>query len=548
VQDVKVSDLMTRKVVTLHRAQSLTLADQLMRLDRVRHLPVVDESGKLVGLVTHRDLLAAHLGSFARLQPGAAHAAHATIELAIPVERIMTTDVWSVREETPAVDTAQLLYDNRFGCAPVVDDQRHIIGIVTEADFLRLVLDMLAQDDELRVRDLMTTDLVTLRADQSLSAAEEMMTLRQIRHLPVVDDDGALLGLITHRDLLAAQYSALTHASDFPVEAPARDVMRDDVWTVSPDTPAIEAAFNLRDHVFGCLPVVEHGKLAGIITEADFLALLVARYGPGRRAAPRYHAPVHYYMSSPVRVVSPEDDLERVHALLSAHGISSLAVVDGTELVGVISQSDLLRVSLPRLAARRRVGARWLPRRTVAEVMTAEVLTVRPHDTVSAAAQRMVTHDIHRLFVVEGKVLVGVLSTMDVTAAVRDIRIDQPVSMHMTAIVFSIDHAEPVSAGVVLLDRAHVSGVVVLDQGWPVGIFSQREALASRHMPRDTPVEHAMSQAFLTVPGSVPLHRVAGQAAALGVRRVIVIEAGQVAGILTGMDFARACTGEALPT
>jgi CBS domain-containing protein len=543
VQDVKVSDLMTRKVVTLRREQSLTLADELMRLDRVRHLPVVDESGKLVGLVTHRDLLSAHLGSFHHPE-----AARAAIEFAVPVERIMTTDVWSVRQETPAVDTAQLLYDNRFGCAPVVDDHRHIIGIVTEADFLRLVLDMLAQEQDLRVRDFMTTDLVTLRPEQSLSVAEEMMTLRQIRNLPVVDEAGALLGLITHRDLLAAQYSALSHASGFPAAARARDVMRDDVWTVSPDTPAIEAAFNLRDHVVGCLPVIEHGKLAGIITEADFLALLVARYGPGRRATPRYHAPVHYYMSSPVHVVAPEDDLERVHGLLSAHGISSLAVVDGSELVGVISQSDLLRVSLPRLAARRRVGARWLPRRTVAEVMTAEVLTVRPHDTVSTAAQRMVSHDIHRMFVVEGKVLVGVLSTMDVTAAVRDIRIDQPVSLYMTAIVYAIDHEEPVSAGVELLDRANVSGVVVLDQGWPVGIFSQREALASRHMPRDTPVEHAMSQAFLTVPGSVPLYRVAGQAAALRVRRVVVFESGQLIGILTGMDFARACTGEALPT
>lgn len=546
MQDVKVSDLMTRKVVTLHREQSLTLADELMRLDRVRHLPVVDESGKLVGLVTHRDLLAAHLGSFTRLNPETALAA-IDLRFAIPVERIMTTDVWSVRAETPAVDTAQLLHDNRFGCAPVVDDQRHIIGIVTEADFLRLVLDMLAQEQDLHVRDFMTTDLITLRPDQGLSVAEEMMTLRQIRHLPVVDESGTLVGLITHRDLLAAQYSAFSHASEFSAEARASDVMREDVWTVSPDTPAIEAAFNLRDHVFGCLPVIEHGKLAGIITEADFLALLVARYGPGRRATPRYDAPVHYYMSSPVHVVKPGDDLDRVHALLSAHGISSLAVVDGTALVGVISQSDLLRVSLPRLAARRRVDARWLPRRSVAEVMTAEALTVRPHDTVSAAARRLVQHDIHRLFVVEGKVLVGVLSTMDVTAAVRDIRVTQPVSAHMTAIVFAIDHAEPVSSGVKLLDRAHVSGVVVLDEGWPVGIFSQREALASRHMPRDTPVEHAMSQAFLTVPGNMPMYRVAGQAAALGVRRVVVFDAGQVVGILTGMDFARACTGEALP-
>ncbi|HWN70566.1 MAG TPA: CBS domain-containing protein, partial [Haliangium sp.] len=422
-----------------------------------------------------------------------------------------------------------------------------IIGIITEADFLRLVLDMLARDHDLLIGDLMTRDLITLHSEQSLFVAEEIMTFRQIRHLPVVDDAGALVGLITHRDLLAAQYSVLSQASGFPANARARDIIqvrREDVWTVTSTTPAIEAAFTLKDHRFGCLPVVDDGKLVGIVTEADFLALLVERHGPGRRPAPRYDAPVHYYMSGPVRVVSPGDDLEHVQALLGTHGISSVAVVEDGKLVGVISQTDLLRVSFPLLAARRRVGARWLPRRSVAQVMTPEVLTVGPHDPVSLAARRMVEHDVHRLFVVDGHGLVGVLSTTDVTAAVRDIRIEQPVSAYMTSVLFAIDHDEPVSAGVKLLDRAHISGVVVIEQGWPVGVFSQREALTSRHMPRDTPIEHAMSQAFLTVPGHVPLHRVAGQAAALGVRRVVVFEEGTAIGVVTGMDFARACMGD----
>jgi CBS domain-containing membrane protein len=540
VQDVNVSDLMTRKVVTLRKEQSLTLADELMRLERIRHLPVVDDAGKLVGLVTHRDLLAAHFHSYT----GGDGAMRVDLQLSIPVERIMTADVWSVRPDTPAVDTAQLLYDNRFGCAPVVDDTGRIVGIVTEADFLRLVLDMLANDQELRVRDFMTRDLITMHPAQSLFVAEELMTLRQIRHVPVVDDAGALIGLITHRDLLAAQYSAISQAPNFPANAHARDIMRPDVWTITSDTAAIEAAFTLGEHSFGCLPVVDDGKLVGIVTEADFLALLVGRYGPGRRTTPRYDAPVHYYMSSPVHVVSPGDDLEDVQTLLSRHGISSLAVVEDGNLVGVISQTDLLRVSFPRLAARRRVGARWLPRRSVAEVMTTEVLTARPHDPVSLAARRMVENDVHRLFVVEGRSLLGVLSTTDVTAAVRDIRVAQPVSAYMTTTLFAIDHGEPVSAGVELLDGAHVSGVVVLDHGWPVGIFSQREALASRHMPRDTPIEHAMSQAFLTVPGHVPLYRAAGQAAALGVRRLVIFEEGNAIGVLTGMDFARACMGD----
>ncbi|WP_428264482.1 CBS domain-containing protein [Haliangium sp.] len=545
MEHLKVRDLMTRKVVTLRKEQSLTLADELMRLERVRHLPVVDDDQRLVGLVTHRDLLAAHLST----NTGLNEEERTDLQLVVPVERIMTRDVWSVRPDASAVDTAQLLCDNRFGCAPVVDDARRVIGIITEADFMEGIIELLASDDSgIEVRDLMTTDVVSLNPGQSLSAAEDMMMLRRIRHLPVIDDDGGLIGLVTHRDLLAAQYSVLSLAPKFPPQATARDVMRAEVWTVAPDAPAADAARMLEQHSFGCLPVLDGEAVVGIVTEADFLAFLVQCYGPSRRQRPRTDAPVHHYLRSPVRAVGPDDDLDRVQDVLDDRGISCAAVIDEFgNLLGVVSRTDLMRVSMARLTARRHMGARRLPHRRVGEIMTRDLVTVRLDDSVAHAAQLMVEHDVHRVFVTEGDRPLGVFSTTDAMAVVRDVGVSTPVRSFMTSVIFAVTLDEPVSAGVKLLDKADVSGVVVLDGRWPVGLFTQREALASRHLARDTPIEYAMTQAFISVPGSMPLYRAAGQAAALDVHHVVVFDDGSTEGVLTGMDFARACLGDVPP-
>jgi CBS domain-containing membrane protein len=131
----------------------------------------------------------------------------------------------------------------------------------------------------LRVRDIMSTDLVTLDEDETLQLAELAMQHGRIRHLPVVSK-GALTGLVTHRDILKAQVSSLADVSqkdlaDLKLSIPVRKIMATDIKTVEPETPVIEAASLLKSHKFGCLPVVEDGQLVGIVTEADFIDLAI---------------------------------------------------------------------------------------------------------------------------------------------------------------------------------------------------------------------------------------------------------------------------------
>ena len=104
-----------------------------------------------------------------------------------------------------------------------------------------------------RVKDIMTEVVEALRVGDSLDLADRIMRVGRIRHLPVVDGEEHLVGLVTHRTLLAAWVS---HGN--PGSERLTDIAR-------------EIARILEKHKYGCLPVIDGGKLVGIITEADFL-------------------------------------------------------------------------------------------------------------------------------------------------------------------------------------------------------------------------------------------------------------------------------------
>jgi CBS domain-containing membrane protein len=133
------SDIMSTDVVTLIEDETLAHAKSCMDRGRIRHLPVVHD-GRLVGLVTHRDLLAASFSIFAEVEP----AEQRRIFVRIPVAEAMHRDVVTVRPDTPVAEAARILLDNKYGCLPVVGDDSELLGIVTEADFLRLTVRLLA--------------------------------------------------------------------------------------------------------------------------------------------------------------------------------------------------------------------------------------------------------------------------------------------------------------------------------------------------------------------------------------------------------------------
>jgi len=130
----------------------------------------------------------------------------------------------------------------------------------------------------MKVRDLMSTDVITLHADSQMVDAEELMGFRRLRHLPVVDGK-KLVGLVTHRVLLRHYLSTLEGKTwmEHQIQKGSvvvRKMMHDKVKTIGPNEDLKEAARIIHETKFGCLPVIdEGGDLVGIITEADFVHL-----------------------------------------------------------------------------------------------------------------------------------------------------------------------------------------------------------------------------------------------------------------------------------
>jgi predicted transcriptional regulator len=128
------------------------------------------------------------------------------------------------------------------------------------------------------VQEIMSTDLFVVRPDDLLDVAAHVMTWKHIRHVPVQDDAGRLVGLLSHRLLLG-------HAPGTSV----RDVMRSPVHTVAPETSCAEALTQLRTRQVGCLPVIHEGRLVGIVSERDLLPFAAQWFTrlDRREAAPR---------------------------------------------------------------------------------------------------------------------------------------------------------------------------------------------------------------------------------------------------------------------
>ena len=128
----------------------------------------------------------------------------------------------------------------------------------------------------LRVRDLMSDRVYSVRPDDDLATVRDLMDDHAIRHVPVVDEDGDLVGLVSHRDLLR---TALIERDDLPEmierslleSTKVREVMTPYVETVAPELELSEAAQLLVESKFGSLPIADQGHLIGMLTEADFV-------------------------------------------------------------------------------------------------------------------------------------------------------------------------------------------------------------------------------------------------------------------------------------
>ena len=130
----------------------------------------------------------------------------------------------------------------------------------------------------MKVRELMSTDVAIVARNDTLTVADDIMSKQRIRHLPVLEG-GRLVGILTQRDLFHAGLSTAMGfgqkaQKDFLVTVPVKEVMTDEVVTIGPDEDVKVAARIMLERKIGCLPVVDSGKLVGLLSESDFLRLV----------------------------------------------------------------------------------------------------------------------------------------------------------------------------------------------------------------------------------------------------------------------------------
>lgn len=267
---MRVREVMTASnLVTVRPGDDLALAAQMMAWSDARHLPVVAR-GRVVGVVSERDVLS-------RRQGGDKQAAR------VSVEEVMRSPAVTVDAEAPLAEAVSVMLGRKLGCLPALD-RGELVGILTTTDLLRHDLDTAVARPAGQLPDTIRACMkpypAVVMATTELFDATALMSARGIRHLPVVDAQRRVVGVLSDRDVRAA----LGDPSRLLADADARDRFRDTSVGTAMSAPAITVRAGapittaidhlLKDKV-GALPVVgDDGKILGTVSYLDVVRVL----------------------------------------------------------------------------------------------------------------------------------------------------------------------------------------------------------------------------------------------------------------------------------
>jgi len=214
--------------------------------------------------------------------------------------------------------------------------------------------------------------------------------------------------------------------------------------------------------------------------------------------------------------------------ILRLRGVSAVPIVEDGRLLGIVSTTDIL-------------GAPAIAR--VRDIMTSPVITVSVNDPLDSAARLLADTRVHRVVALENDRVAGILSARDVLVELKNRKVAAPAGTAMSTPVEVVEIGDSIEDATRRLASAAVHGVVVVDGGAPVGVFTHVEALAARKLPpemRLRPVEEVMSYETICLDIATPMYRAAAYAVSMNVRRILVVEHRRLAGILSCLDLVEA--------
>ena len=319
-------DIMTVDVKTLTMDHTVGAFLKFMKSYGVRHAPVIDkldtdEEPRFVGVVSQRDVLRQMVPPRKTDDPVEGDSGILRRLLA----RTVTRNPYSVRPDAAVEEVIRLMLDHHVDMAPVIEEGR-LCGLITSIDVLKIfrrvnkvLLGRLASGvkasggDELiaglsgrsreiaelvyrPVEKVMTREVVCMQAGNTLGEARDKIVEHKFRHLPIVDDEGVLTGIVSDRDILGRlpvdRRQERGRSKSFPahlfavagksagLSQPLSEIMTREVVSVYGNLSAFEAAGMLIKKRFGALVVVgATKKVRGIVTPRDLMGVLLAVYG-----------------------------------------------------------------------------------------------------------------------------------------------------------------------------------------------------------------------------------------------------------------------------
>lgn len=271
-------DYMVTEVITVYPNDTISHARNLMLERGVKRLLVVDKSGKLVGILTLRDIVRILSGRRAPWK-------WRSLENSL-VGTHMTKNPVTITPDTSLYEAAKLMIELGISGLPVVSSNS-LVGLLTKTDLIRFFADKMR--GIFSVKDLMKRDLITVKESDNVKKAAKLMMKKGVKRLIVTDSARRILGIVTETDL--AYVGAIWSRKRIVIETLAGrevkgvkaktvgEIMKSPVVTVKPKDDAAKAARMMLEFGFSGFPVSSDGeKLEGLITKTDIIkGIIIAK-------------------------------------------------------------------------------------------------------------------------------------------------------------------------------------------------------------------------------------------------------------------------------
>jgi CBS domain-containing protein len=191
------------------------------------------------------------------------------------ISSVMVKDVFTVPTTMQLDEVAKLMLEKGIGSVPVMDDEK-MVGIVSKADFVTLAVGIAFE--KITVKEIMSKDLISISPTERLVHARRQMIESHVGRLPVVEEDN-LVGMVTSKDLMRAFIDFRKKVPEKYQKSQIKEVLVEDIMSSNPtvtskDATIADVARIMMDTGFNGLPVVDAGKVVGIITQTDILRLI----------------------------------------------------------------------------------------------------------------------------------------------------------------------------------------------------------------------------------------------------------------------------------